>query len=110
MQSEIKFRLYAEIDRVCEDKPEQDRENAKLFIDKVDSVPVIQMTSYGVCLVWKRLCVVFEDGDIYFYRYNKDCVLSYEPVPIYENCFDFGILDINNDLHMEKCKKEVSNV
>lgn len=109
MQLELKFRLLEEVDRVCEDKPEEDRSNAKVFIEKIDSVPVIQMTGWGVCLVWKRLCVVFEDGEVYFYRYNKDCVLTYEPVSIYDNCFDFGILDMNNETHIEKCRKEVAS-
>ena len=110
MQSELKYRLFEEIDRICHDKPIEDRDNAKIFIEKVDSVPVIQMTNWGVCLVWKRLCIVFEDTEVYFYRYNNDCKLTYEPVLIHEDCFDFGILDMNNSNHIEKCKKEILNV
>lgn len=107
IQLETKLRIFEEIDRICHDKPEKDRDNAKIFIELIESVPVVQMTNWGVCLVWKRICIVFEDGEIIYYRYKKDQKVTYEEVSLYEDCFESGILDLNGPF-MEKCKEEVN--
>jgi len=110
MQSETKYRIFEEIDRICYDKPEEDRENAKAFVGLIDSVPVVEMTNHGVCLTWKRMCVVFENEELYYYRYTKDCSVTYKNSYLYEDCFDFGFINMDNEKHLERCREEANRV
>lgn len=78
--------IIEEINKLCEYTPlkEEDIQNALLIRDLLKEVarPVVELTGAGLCFVWPRLEMVFEDGLILYFRYETDRIFSWKPVEI----------------------------
>ena len=93
---------YAPVDQI-------DIENAiNLRLKLIEYVaPMIELTEHGLCMTWSRNELIFENGLIYYFRYDKDRIFSWKPVEIGggvdEGLFHDGLLDkLKRDL--SKCQ------